>query len=64
MFTKCVNTADHHHCQLLLNVAPTNQLLRKRWKDKQMVHNVKDRECYKNNIYKMIRKITVSLVVC
>lgn len=50
MFTKCVNIAAQLY-PLLLNAAPTNQLLRKGWKDKQMVHNGKVREHYKHNIY-------------
>lgn len=40
------------------------QLLRKCWKDKQMVHNGEGRESHKDNIYQIIiQKITVVLVV-
>lgn len=55
MCSKCVNTGAHNRA-LLLNTNPTNQLLRKHWKDKQMVHNGEVSESYKHNIYKTVQK--------
>lgn len=60
MFTKCVNIAAHH-------CSTKDQLLRKHWKDKQMVHNGEVRASYKHNIYRTIQKNNSSvvwLVVC
>lgn len=34
-----------------LNAAPTDQLLGRSWKDKQLLHNGEVRESYKHNIY-------------